>query len=739
MAIGNSITRVDALAKALGHTLFSGDYNFPDQLYLKILFPAYPHAIIRSIDTEKAEKLAGVTAVFTAKDVPVNEYGLGFKDQPVLCGPGAGKPYTDRVRFIGDQIAVVAAESEEIAARAIKLIQVEYEPLPVTTSPHEALKDGALLIHPEREDNIIGKLRIRKGDLQKGFAAADVIVESTYETPSQEHAFLQPEAGVAYLDEENRITIVAAGQWVHEEQEQIAHALALPLDKVRVVHPAIGGAFGGREDISIQIVLALAVYRLNQRGINRPVKLIWSREESMFGHGKRHPYFMKAKWGAKRDGKLVAAEIELIADGGAYAYTSTKVLGNATLMCSGPYEIPNIHVDACAVYTNNLPNGAFRGFGGPQGAFLAEMQMHKLAAALGLDPVELRMRNLLDEEKLTSMDSRMPKGVSIQEVLRDCAESSGWKQNGETWHYSEETAAADSRKPYLRRAKGIACAFKNVGFSFGAKESSTATIELHGKSEIDYAVVHHAGADVGQGAHTVFAQVAAEALNIPVEKIRLVVADTALTGNSGSSSASRMTFMSGNSIIGAAQEALEKWKQEDRPAIATYTYRPPATTAMHPETGKAMPNFSYGYVAESVDLEVDIETGEIRILKVVCSDDVGKAINPLQVTGQIEGGVVQAAGYALLENFIQRDGRVITDKLSTYLIPTVLDIPDQVESRILEINDPIGPFGARGMGEMPFLPLVPAIAHALYNATGVWFNKFPFTPELVSSTLNPFE
>ena len=738
MTTGNSIQRVDALAKSKGQTQFAGDYNFPDQYHLKILFSKYPHAIIHSIDATEAEKLEGVAAVFTAKDVPVNEYGLIYTDQPVLCGPGSSKPYTDRVRFIGDQVAVVVAETEEIAAQAIKLIRVDYEPLPIITSPQAALQTDSILLHPDKATNVIGSYRIRKGDLQKGFNEAVVVIESSYETPAQEHAFLQPEAGVAFIDAENRITVVAAGQWAHEERDQIAHALNLSVDQVRVIHPAIGGAFGGREDISIQIVLALAVYRLSQKGIHRPVKLIWSREESITGHAKRHPYYMKTRWGATKEGKLVAAEIELIADGGAYAYTSTKVLANATLMCAGPYEIPNIHVDACAVYTNNLPNGAFRGFGGPQGAFLAEMQMNKLAAALEIDPVEIRMRNLLDERKLISMNSKLPRGVTIKQVLSDCAEAAGWQNKSGIWEKEEETGEVKNDKSYIRRGKGIACAYKNVGFSFGAPEASTAIVELHGKSEIDYAIVHHAGSDVGQGAHTVFAQVAAEALDLPVEKIRLVTGDTAFTCNSGSASASRMTFMAGNSIIGAAQAALEKWKQEERPARAEFTYIPPATTPMNHETGEAMPNFSYGYVAESVELEVDIETGQIRILKVICSDDVGHAINPQQVVGQMEGAIVQASGYAILENFIQRDGHVITDRLSTYLIPTVLDIPDAVESRILEFMDPIGPFGARGMGEMPYLPLVPAIAHALYNATGVWFNHFPYTPEVISSTLDPF-
>ncbi len=455
----------------------------------------------------------------------------------------------------------------------------------------------------------------------------------------------------------------------------------------------------------------------------------------LIGHHKRHPYYIHTRWGATRDGKITAAEVELVADGGAYVYTSPKVLGNAVLMCTGPYLIPNVKVDGYAVYTNNIPNGAFRGFGGPQGAFSAELQLNKLAEKLGIDPVEIRMRNLLDEGDLLSVGTPLPKGVSIKKVVEKCAEAAGWKKGDQGWYFPGRVMRVVPEQPHLKRGIGFACAFKNVGFSFGAPEQSWATIELQGGSEIESAVVYHAGADCGQGAHTVFAQVAAETLGLPVEKIALVVSDTALTKTSGSTSASRMTFMAGNAIKGAAEKALECWRSEERPARATFQYRPPATTPYDPETGKSEPNFAYGYVAEVVEVEVDTETGQVRMTNVVCADDVGKAVNPQQVQGQIEGAVVQAAGYALMENFIQQKGQTLTRTLSTYLIPTVLDIPDKVESLILEYPDPIGPYGARGMGEMPFLPLVPATASALHEATGVWFNEFPLTPERVLTKL----
>ncbi len=726
--IGQSVTRIDARGKVTGETQYPGDINLPNQAYMKILFAHRPHARIKAIDILKAEALPGVIAVFTAKDVPVNEYGLIMPDQPVLCGPGSSKPFADRVRFVGDQVAVVVADTEEIAAQARHLIQVDYEDLPVVSDVEAAMRPGAPLLHPENDSNVFCHYRIRKGDVDAAFAQVQaeggVIVEGEYRTPAQEHAYLQPEAGLGYIDEQGRVTVIVAGQWTHEDQEQIAHALDLPVEKIRVIYPAIGGAFGGREDMSVQIVLALAVWRFHQQGIHRPVKIIWSREESIIGHHKRHPCILRARWGAWKDGKLAAAQVEVIADGGGYAYTSTKVLGNATLMCTGPYEIPNVKVDSYAVYTNNIVTGAFRGFGGPQGAFSAETQINRLAEALGMDPFEIRRKNVLREGSLLSVGTPLPKGVSMPQVIDQLAEA-----------VRQNTALAQIQKPVASthrvRGTGIAAAFKNVGFSFGAPELSTAIVELHGSSEIDRAVVHHAGADCGQGSHTVMAQMAAETLGLPLVKIELIVSDTAYTENSGSASASRLTFMAGNSIKGACELALEKWRTEERPAVATFQYRPPKTTPYDPQTGKSEPNFAYGYVAEAATVEVDTETGQVHLLNVICADDVGHAVNPQQVQGQIEGAVVQAAGYAILENFVQKDGYVLTDKLSTYLIPTVLDVPEQVQSLILEYPDPIGPYGARGMAEMPYLPLAPAVTAAVHAATGIWFYEFPLTPERV--------
>ena len=737
-SIGVSVPRIDARSKVTGEALYPGDINKPNQAYAKLLFAGRPHARVRSIDTSKAEALDGVIAIFTSKDVPVNEYGLILHDQPVLCGPGSSRLHGDRVRFVGDQLAFIVAESEQIAARARDLIQVDFEDLPVVTDPLKARKTDTELLHPETDSNVFCHYQIRHGAVKKGFAAADVIVEGEYRTPAQEHAYLAPEAGLAYIDEEGRVTVEVAGQWAHEERMAVAHSLGLPEEKVRVIHPAIGGAFGGREDMSIQIVLALAAWRLEQRGILRPVKIIWSRAESIIGHHKRHPYIIRSKWGATKDGRIIAAKSEVIADGGAYAYTSTKVLGNATLMCTGPYVIPNVEVDSYAVYTNNIPSGAFRGFGGPQGAFAAETQVNKLAEKLKMDPVELRMRNVAKDGDLLAVNTSIPGGSTLDKVIPSAARAAGWQKGNSQWRRSKSKARWPKLNPSpetIKRGVGFASGFKNVGFSFGFPERCWAAIELHGGSEIERVVARHAGSDVGQGAHTVFKQMAAEAVGVSAEKVELVLADTATTGDSGSASASRMTFMAGNAIRGAAELAMQKWKNEDRPAIAEFKYVPPATTPYDPKTGESTPNFAYGYVAEVVAVEVDMETGHVHISDVICADDVGKAINPQQIEGQIEGAVVQAAGYTVLENFVQQDGYVKTQFLSNYLIPTVMDVPDRVKSLILEYPDRVGPWGVRGMAEMPYIPFAAAVVAAVHDATNVWIDEFPLTPERVLRAL----
>lgn len=723
-----TIHRIDALDKVTGRAVYPGDIDLPSQLIMKVLFSQRVHAIVKSIDTENALKIPGVVAILTAKDVPNNEFGLIKPDQPVLCGPGSNILDANRVRCVADKVALILAESEESAELVRKEILVEYEDLPAVTDLDIAFNSDAILVHQDYDSNAFWHNKVRNGNVEEAFSKADVIVEGEYLTPAQEHAFLQPEAGIAYYDNEERITVIVGGQWTHEDQEQIAHSLNLDPDRIRVIYPAIGGAFGGREDMSVQIILALAVMRLKEMGIKRPVKIVWTREESIIGHNKRHPYKIIAKWGSTNAGRIIAAEVKIIADAGAYYSTSTKVLGNATLLCVGPYYIPNVKIDAYAVFTNNLPSGAFRGFGGPQAAFEAESQVNKLAEKLNIDPVQLRLINTVKEGQAMSTGSPLPKGITIDAVIKECALNSGWTVNRDGQYVNAKRTSEKNRK---RKSVGFACGYKNIGFSFGAPENCWAKIELHGQSEVDQVVLYHAGAEVGQGSHTAFLLMASKALGLPVERIRLIASDTGTTGNSGSVSASRMTFMAGNAIIGACELALGKWKSEERPAIAEFVYRPPKTTPFDLETGQCDPNFAYGYVAESVTSIVNMDTGQIEIEDVCVVNDVGHAINKNAIEGQIEGAIAQALGYAVIENFIQKDGKVITDKFSTYLIPTTLDMPGSVRSIILENPDPIGPFGVRGMGEMPYLPFTPALTHSLFNSTGIWFDKFPLTPDLV--------
>jgi CO/xanthine dehydrogenase Mo-binding subunit len=723
--IGQSVPRVDAKEKTTGEALYSGDLSMPGMLHMKILFAGRPHARVISIDTSGAEKMPGVAAVYTAKDVPVNEYGLQINDQPVLVGPGSEKDGCDIVRFVGDQVAVVVADSEEIASQALQLISVSYEDLPVVTDPEEAMNPGTVLVHPELGvSNVCVHYKIRKGNVDEGFEHADVVVEGEYRVPAQEHAYLQPEAGLAYIDSSNDLlTVKAGGQWTHTDQKEIAHALGLPIEKIRVQYPHIGGAFGGREDLSVQIVLALAAWKLN-----RPIKIIWSRKESLIGHAKRHPMVIRAKWGATKDGKLVAARNTFIADGGAYMYTTNKVLGNSTITQTGPYAIPHVHADVYGVYTNNVPSAAFRGFGAPQALFMAESQVSKLAEKLGMDPVAFRLKNALREGDTLDVQTVPPGPVTAVQVIETAAKKAGWEESNKGW---TRPATIQDDESHIRKGIGFAAGFKNIGFSFGYQENCWARVEIHGRTEIEQVTLFHAAAEVGQGNHTILAQMAAEVIGVPYKCVSVVTMDTLNMGNAGSASASRLTFMAGNSVRGAAEIALKKWQSEERPAVAEYTYLAPPTEHMDEETGRSLPNFAYAYVAQAVEVEVDTEIGQVRLVRVISADDVGKAINPALVEGQIEGGVVQAQGYVLQENFITRGGYVLTDQLSTYLIPTVLDIPEKVESIVVEIPDDRGPWGAKGLGELPYLPLAPAIIAAVQDATGVWFNEFPLTAERV--------
>ncbi|MGI9061410.1 MAG: xanthine dehydrogenase family protein molybdopterin-binding subunit [Ktedonobacteraceae bacterium] len=714
--VGASLPRTDALGKVTGATLYPADLVRPGMLHLQVVFAHRPHARIKEIDISAALKMPGVVAVLTARDVPYNAYGLIDADQAALCG--------DVVRFEGDKVALVAAESKEAAIAAAELVHVEYEDLPAITDPRAAMAPGAPLIHEHHGSNVLLHMPIRKGDAERALAQADVVLSGEFSTSWQEHAFLQPEAGIAYIDQQGHVVIETAGQWMHEDRRQIAAMLRLPEEKVIVRYAAIGGAFGGREDLSVQHLLALATWKLQ-----RPVAIVWSREESIIAHHKRHPMTIRCRWGAQKDGRITAVEAEVIADGGAYASTSVEVTKVATLFSSGCYNVPNISVDGYAVYTNNVPSGAFRCFGGPQSQFAAEIMVTRLAHALGIDPVEMRRINLYREGDLEPTQQPLPEGVTVREVLERCVTEvhERWGDNGQPRQHPA---------PHLRRGIGIACGLKNVGYSFGFPEQSTATAELYGEAELERAVVRVGAAEVGQGTHLALRQIAAETLGLPMEKVTLVADDTSLSPNAGSASASRLTFMAGRAVHDAAVAARMKWSESEQYyAEATVQYRPPMTTPLDPVTGAGRPNICYGYTAQAVEVEVNTLTGQVTVLRIISVHDVGKAINPQQVEGQIEGCLAQALGYALLENLQLRDGHILTPYLSTYLLPTVLDMPVEVTPIILELADPHGPFGARGMAEMPLSCFAPAVASAIHDATGVWLSQQPMIPERVLAAL----
>jgi CO/xanthine dehydrogenase Mo-binding subunit len=714
-ALGRRMLRPDAVDKVTGRTRFPGDLYMKDLLYVKVLFSERAHARIVSIDTSEADKVPGVVTILTHEDVPVNEYGLIYKDQPALNG--------DKVRSTFDRVALVIAETQQAARRARDLIRVEYEDLPVVTDPREAMKPGAPLIHEQWPGNVQSHQRIRKGDVEAIFARDDVVVvEADYFTPHQEHAYLQPEAGVGYIDEEGRVTVHAAGQWSHDDQHQIAHMLDLPLEEVRVIYAPAGGAFGGREDMSVQHLLALAAYDLDRRGIRRPVKVVWDRKESFRGHHKRHPYYMHYRSAASREGKLLAVEATLIADIGAYSSSSSAVLNNAVSIAMGAYDVPNVKVDGYNVLTNNIVCGAFRGFGSLQATFGAEMQMARLAAALEMDPVVFRLKNALHEGSVLATQSVIPAGVSVRETLLHAAEAAGWTDAGKP---ETEEMAGDR----IRRGIGVATGYKNVCYSFGFPEKCAARCELYGKEGIEQAVIKTGVSEVGQGVLGVMAQVAAETLGLAYEQVRVVNEDTAEVPEAGSCSASRLSFMAGNAVKMACEAALEAWQAGERPVVVERTYRPRPTSMYDPETGVCDPHVTYGYGTQIAEVQVDTGTGEVRLKKVWAAHDVGQAINPLHVEGQIQGAISQAQGWTLIEDFITQEGRLRTRSYADYCIPTVYDMPDEIHPLILEIADPQGPYGVRGLGEMPMLVLAPAILDAIHDATGVWFSRLPVKAE----------
>jgi CO/xanthine dehydrogenase Mo-binding subunit len=742
MSVGASTLRRDAYAKVTGGASYPSDLIPSDALVGKVVFTNQPHARLLKLDLAAANAIPGVVTIVSSIDVPRNEYGLTMFDQPVFVGlehTGMSEVPCNISRWEADALCFIVAHTHEACEAAAAAIVVEWESLPIVNTVDEALATG-VLIHPENglDTNAYTHYVIRKGDPKVAWEQVAVTVESDYEFPYQEHAYLQPEAGLSYIDDEGRITVEVAGQWTYEDLEQIAHALDTAANEIRVIYPAIGGAFGGREDMTLQIVLALAAKKVRALGFTQKIGSVWSREESIVGHHKRHRGRVHAKWGADASGKLLVCEADCYLDAGGYNYTTNKVLGNLHLAVCGAYEVPNARVDSYGVYTNAAIGGAFRGFGGPQGSFVAESQMNKLARALSIDPVEIRRRNILREGSIGITQVVMPAGVTLPQVLDACAAEALFDEPLLEAPAFSPIASLPPQPSAIRRGRGIACAFKNVGFSFGFPERCEAEVHLFGGDGDETptsATLFHGGADVGQGAHTAFLQMTAEAVGLPVESVQGIFSDTSTSGDSGSASASRLTWMSGNSILGAAEEAEKAWRDGARPAVGRFRYVPPPTEALSPVDGSCTPNFTYGYVSQAVELSVDTETGHIVIDRVVSAHDVGRAVNPLGVVGQIEGCVVQAHGYALSEDLQVHDGHITNPRFSGYLIPGIGDIPKRVDSVVLELADPLGPFGVRGMSEMPFMTYAPAVTAALFDATGIWFDQFPLTPSRVLAGL----
>jgi len=739
--ISRSVMPQEVVEKVTGTAKYTDDYVFEGMLYGRTLRSPLPHARILAIRTDKAKALPGVRAVLTHEDVPSeNLHGLVYRDWPVLCH--------DVVRYVGDAVAIVAADSEDIAAQALALIEVDYQPLPVVADPIYAHSPEAPVLHPEHPTgNLLKHIKVRHGDIDKGFAEADVIVEQTYRTPTTEHAFLEPECSIGLpkgYPGHDKLTVYVGSQIPYQDRNQIARAMGLAEDEVRVVGTLIGGGFGGKEDIAGQIHVAMLA-----TVTQKPVKMLYTRQESLIFHPKRHATIIKIKTGARKDGKLVAIQAELYGDGGAYASLSDKVMTRATTHATGPYEVPNAQIDCYAMYTNNVPSGAFRGFGVTQSAFAVEQNMDMIAEALGMDALELRRLNAQKVGVTTATGQLLRESVGLLDTISDVQRDMQGHHNGSGFRW----AWREGHKVY---AWGIACAYKNTGLGGGAPDKSEAEIEAFEDGSVE---VRTAAADMGQGIAHVVAQCAAEELFLPYEKVRVLLCDTDLTPNGGPTTASRQTFMTGNAARQAAValreaftqyaaelydvapdsiryeegllrtnghavevgEIVKHMKAHGVQARTRYEYHAPATQPLG--SGGDM-HFAFSYATQAALVEIDTETGEVHVVKIVSSTDIGRAINPLMLQGQIEGGIIMAMGNCLSEAFIIEEGKPWSRLLARYKMPSIKHTP-QIISRLVEDRASTGPYGAKGVGEIPSINTTPAICNAIYNAVGVRITSIP--------------
>ncbi|MET8006388.1 molybdopterin cofactor-binding domain-containing protein [Nonomuraea glycinis] len=709
--VGVSARRPDAVLKVTGEFAYASDLWLEGMVWGATLRSPHASAWIRGVDVGPALAIPGVRAVLTHEDVPGEKfYGLDVKDQPVLA--------IDQVRYQGEPVALVAADHPETARRAAAAIVVRYEPRAAVTDPRESR-------------NFVRYQPVRKGDTFE----ADVVVTGEYEVGMQDQAFLGPESGLAVPAEDGGVDLYIATQWLHVDRDQLAPCLGLPPDKVRLTLSGVGGAFGAREDLSMQVHACMLALRLN-----RPVKISYGREESFFGHVHRHPARMRYEHGATRDGRLVYVKADILLDGGAYCSSSPAVVGNAASLGAGPYEVPNVRVDATGVYTNNPPCGAMRGFGAVQACYAYESQMDRLAEACGLSPVEVRVRNAVSQGSALITGQVIDSPAPLADMLRDLESFPLPAPAGQDLRALPGGVSQTTHGEQVRRGVGYGVGIKNICFSEGFDDYSTARVRAELVGGEPHVTVHTAAAEVGQGLVTIQAQIARTELG--VEQVTVATADTSV-GSAGSSSASRQSYVTGGAVKAAceavrerfgglpAREALEKFG----PIEETREYRHRPTYPLHPETGQGDSHTQLALCVHRAVVDVDVELGLVKVVELAAVQDVGRVLNPQALEGQIHGGSAQGLGLALMEEIQVRDGVVLNPSFTDYLIPTILDMPPMT-LKILENPDPAAPYGLRGAGEPPTLSSTPAIAAAVRAATGLRLTRVPIRPEDIALVHN---
>jgi CO/xanthine dehydrogenase Mo-binding subunit len=749
--VGKRLTRTDAPGKANGRTPFAGDYVMPGMLHARVVRANLASARLACLDVSKARALKGVACILTAADLPDRTAATDIPGQTGQKRLDTGQQILvrERVRYFGEPLALIAAETRDIADQAMELVEFDLEPLPGVYDPEDALKAGAPIV--QGADNVVARHRIRKGDVEAGFAAADVIVENTFRTPFQEHAFLEPEVGLAWTDENDVVNIRVSTQ-VIEHFRPIADAIGVPHNKVRIRGALVGGGFGGKEDVTVEIYLAQLA-----RHTRRPVRLEYSREDSFVGHGKRHPFKLTYRTGATRQGKITAVDVEIIADSGAYVFLSPYVLLYAAVAAPGPYRVDNLNVYARAVATNNMFTSAFRGFGGLQACAAYEQQMDEVAKAIGMDRIEFRRRNFLKTGEPISTGFVPPSAIWTDQ----CVEKA-WAALG------EPTPASGP----IKIGRGIAAYQQSYGRLTFLHDTSEAWVGV----EMDGTVIVRSGVtDIGAGQVSALGQIAVEVLGVTLDNVVIYNSDTAVTPLAGTTTATRGLYMTGNAAKMAAEAVRERLVaraarqfgvQPDEVDMAFNNvfvtddpdtsmpfvelvricaaegihrselamFRAPFSDFLDPETGQGQAHPDYTYGAHAVEVSVDTDTGEVRVLKSIAAHDIGQCINPAAVEGQIEGGAQNGQGYALSEEMLYHEGRLITPSFSEYLMPTSMDMP-KVQCILLESRSGIGPFGAKGIGEPAMTPVAPAIANAVADAIGVRVHEMPITPERIVKAL----